>query len=85
MNRDWFMEAFGAAVSDVREKLMEGWFGRGADPAGSPGHPATIDFGDWLSGDVSPIGSNPDVDLNISTPEQSPGPNPPDLDRGIDL
>ena len=32
-NRDWFANAFGAAVEDIRHKLVEeGWFGRTVTP-----------------------------------------------------
>lgn len=59
MARDWFAEAFGAAASDVRAKLIdEAWFGRRVpepgrdnDPGCSPGdHPAPNEtgFATWL-------------------------------------
>lgn len=32
-NRDWFSNAFGATVEDIRHKLVEeGWFGRTVTP-----------------------------------------------------
>lgn len=31
--RDWFADAFGSAIADVRQKLIEeGWFGRAVTP-----------------------------------------------------
>lgn len=31
--RDWFVEAFGAAVADIRREIVEvGWFGRAERP-----------------------------------------------------
>ena len=34
--RDWFADAFGVAIEDVRHKLVEeGWFGRTVTPAHS--------------------------------------------------
>lgn len=38
--RDWFADAFGGAVADIRQKLIdEGWFGRHPVPTqrGAPG------------------------------------------------
>jgi hypothetical protein len=33
MRRDWFTEAFGAAVADIRREIVEiGWFGRAEKP-----------------------------------------------------
>lgn len=38
-NRDWFTNAFGATVEDIRHKFVEeGWFGRTVTPR-SPRHP----------------------------------------------
>lgn len=59
MARDWFAEAFGAAASDVRAKLIdEAWFGRNMpepgrdnDQGGAPGAPsapAEAGFATWL-------------------------------------
>ncbi len=44
--RDWFADAFGGAVSDIRQKLIdEAWFGRRpAAPASSHSHGGTDDM-----------------------------------------
>lgn len=37
---DWFTKAFGAAVEDIRAKLIdEGWFGRSSPQSPPPGQP----------------------------------------------
>ncbi|RJG55391.1 hypothetical protein D0Z70_08250 [Sphingobium terrigena] len=54
MSRDWFAEAFGATVDDVRAKLIdEGWFSRRSPEPWSRG-----DLG-W-SRDDQPRSSTPD-------------------------
>ena len=35
---DWFAQAFGEAVSDIRHELMGGWFGRHFEPHPSRQH-----------------------------------------------
>lgn len=79
MARDWFADAFGAAIADIRSKLIdEAWFGRSAESK----RPAGIEFGDWLSGDVSPVARNLDAD-NFWSREREPTPTP-EQDHGID-
>lgn len=39
--RDWFTEAFGHAIADIRHELLAGWFGRGFEP-----HPLARSRGD---------------------------------------
>ena len=85
---DWFQHAFGAvaeevgnAVGDIRDKLVfESWFGRStADDAkgASPSHEGQsnqMNFGDWLSGEPSPIAPNPYADqYRNPDPEPDPG------------
>ena len=93
---DWFTKGFGAAVADIRAKLIdEAWFGRHEPTKGTPdqNRPTTIDFGGWGSGDVSPIGRNPDADnyfrpdapakaAPASSPEHA-APTPSAPDHGI--
>ena len=91
----------GAAISDVRTKLIdEAWFGRmGVKPPAPEQTPASdpaadrdrlIDFGHFGSGDVSPIGRNPDAEnyrwIDPPTPKQAPAPPEPspEQDHGID-
>ena len=89
---DWFQRAFGAvaeevgnAASDIRDKLVfESWFGRRTTDHArgeSPSHDGPsnqMDFGDWGSGEPSPIAPNPDA-------EHSRNPEPePDHGHGID-
>lgn len=39
-HKDWFADAFGRAIADVREKLIEEpWFGRPLGPAGEHARP----------------------------------------------
>lgn len=91
MARDWFTQAFGAAIADIRTKLVdEAWFGRtGAEPP-SPvpvSNPdRNIDFGHFGSGDVSPIGRNPDAENYrwIDPPKPKEAPSPPEQEHGID-
>jgi hypothetical protein len=91
---DWFTEAFGAVIDDIRTELIDrGWFGRNARPPDHAGsgqdHSPTMDWGDWLSGDPSPIGPNPDAN-NYRHPGHEPSRDPSnsepghDLDHGID-
>lgn len=90
MARSWFAEAFGAAVADIRREVIEiGWFGRAERPH-SP-DPANdrdrmIDFGHFGSGDVSPIGRNPDAENYrwIDPPKQKDAPPPTEQGHGID-
>lgn len=88
--RNWFAEAFGAAVADIRREIVEvGWFGRAEKPH-SP-DPASdrdrlIDFGHFGSGEVSPIGRNPDAENYrwIDPPKPKEAPSPPEQEHGID-
>jgi hypothetical protein len=45
MSRDWFIDAFGHPIADIRAKLLdEGWFGRStAEPAARGDPPFTLD------------------------------------------
>jgi hypothetical protein len=90
MARNWFAEAFGAAVADIRRELVEvGWFGRAETPNRSD--PAAdrdrlIDFGHFGSGEVSPIGRNPDAENYrwIDPPTIKEAPSPPEQEHGIE-
>jgi hypothetical protein len=81
MSSRWFTEAFGAAIADVRQQLVErGWFGEVVTPDHQPAReterPVGFDFGDWMSGNPSPISRNPDVENYLgheSAPSQDLG------------
>lgn len=98
MMAKWYERAYGAvadevanAISDVRSKLIdEAWFDR---PNSNPSthDPAAdrdrlIDFGHFGSGDVSPIGRNPDAENYrwIDPPQPKEPPTPPAQDHDID-
>ena len=51
MARDWFADAFGAAVDDIRKRLVEEpWFGRDVTPPHEPAEKKSHDLG-WVKDD----------------------------------
>jgi hypothetical protein len=91
MARDWLTQAFGSAIADIRSKLIdEGWFGRAGSEQRTPDSASDrdrlIDFGHFGSGDVSPIGRNPDAQNHrwIDPPKPKEVEAPAERDHGID-
>ncbi len=87
---DWFTKGFGAAVEDVRAKLIdEGWFGRNAPSKGAPeqNRSMTNDVGGHAAGEPPQDGPFPKEQLQY--PEapvkfydfgstRTPPPSPPE-------
>lgn len=95
---DWFTKAFGAAVEDVRAKLIdEGWFGRSSPQSTPPAQPQdrTVydDMRDSIYGNSQPASPFPaeqlpypetPVDFFDLAPTRAPSDLPPEPEHGID-
>lgn len=99
MARDWFTEAFGAAVADIRRELVEvGWFGRAerthsTPPAQPEDRTVYEDMRDSIYGNSQPASPFPDeqlpypeapVDFYDLAPSRASPDAQPEQEHGID-
>lgn len=72
---DWFSRAFGSAVADVRQKLVEeAWFGKTVTPRPFAGH----------TPDSTPQTFAERMGWDQPSDRERPEPHQPDRERGID-
>ena len=90
MRRDWFTEAFGAAVADIRSKLIdEAWFGRTGRESNSLGEkrddPIGNEIRDAFFGEPRPTAPLPEAPVRFyDLPASKEAPSPPEQDHDID-